>query len=88
MACAAGRDHPGWHLGLAAAVRLARAPGAYDARDQQDLRNEVERADALNHKKDASIDLRKGAYITIYDTNGVRYSLTVSTAGALVVTAL
>ncbi len=69
-------------------MKLARAPGEYVYRDQQELRNELEREDALNHKKDANLNMRKGTYITMYDANGVRYSLTVSTAGALVVTVL
>ena len=88
MACAAGRDHPGWHLGLAAAVKLARAPGEYVYRDQQDLRNEVEREDALNHKKDANLVLRKGTAIRMYDAvTGEQVQITVE-SGALVVTAL
>lgn len=69
-------------------MRLGRAPEKYDARDQQDTRNALTEADGLNHKKDTHIELRPGIYISIYDTNGVRYSLTVNTSGALVVTPL
>lgn len=88
MAAAPGGNRAGWRLGVAAAVKLARAPGQYDARDQQDMRNALSAADELNHKKDAHLALRMGTRIEMYDANGVRYALTVSTAGALVVTAL
>ena len=69
-------------------MNLRPAPSKYDAQDQQELRNELARADETNHKKEGHLLLRKGTRLEIYDTNGVRYAVTVNTSGVLVVTAL
>lgn len=50
------------------------------------MRRVLESEDRRNVKRDEDIDVRKRLILT--DANGVRYSITVSTAGALVVTAL
>lgn len=69
--------------------KLPPAPGAYSQRDQQELRNELERRDEQNHKRDGHLEVRSGAYIILTDTDGTgaRYSITVA-SGVLTLTAL
>lgn len=88
MAGAAGADCSRQHSGLEAAVKLRSAPAQYDRLDQQELRNELERADELNQKKGAHLLLRKDTRLELYDSNGVRWAVTVNTSGVLVVTVL
>jgi hypothetical protein len=69
--------------------RLQKAPGAYSQMSEQELRNELERRDAEAHKKGRHLDLGGPDFYIIHTSaNGTRYSVTVSDAGALVVTAL
>lgn len=70
-------------------MRLQQAPDAYSARSEQEMRNALQRADDENHKKGRHIDMGgSDFYIIMTSPNGTRYSVTVSNAGALVVTAL
>ncbi len=70
-------------------AKLGAALAAYSQRADQELRNEVERRDLSYHKKGQHIDLGgSDKYIILTSPNGSRWSVTVSNAGALVVTAL
>lgn len=69
-------------------MNLQPAPNEYSRQEQQQLRNELDRRDLNNHKKDKHLEIRPGMHIQMTDANGQAYSITVSTAGALVVTAL
>ena len=70
-------------------MKLQPAPRQYDQGQEQETRNQIERADALTHKKGRHIDLGGNSfYVILTSPNGTRYSVTVSDAGALVVTAV
>lgn len=69
-------------------MALRDAPAAYDQRDQQELRNEIERLFNVMQRKDQHLRIRQGTYIIVTDANGQDYSLTVNTSGVLVVTSL
>lgn len=74
---------------MSASTKLAPSPPKYDQRLDQELRTEMERRDLMVHKKGRHIELGgPDFYIVLTAPNGNRYSLTVSNAGALVVTAL
>lgn len=67
---------------------LAPAPAAYSQRDQQELRNELDRRDDMNVKKDRDHEYRAGTAFIMTDTDdGARYRVTIE-SGALVLTAL
>ena len=68
--------------------RLPAAPLTYSQNDQQVMRNELERRDDETHKRGKHLDIRVGTYVIMTSPDGTRYSVTVSNAGALVVTAL
>lgn len=70
-------------------MKLQPAREKYDRQADQEFRNAVERMDGENFKKRQHIDLGGNAfYVILTSPNGTRYSVTVSNAGALVVTAL
>jgi hypothetical protein len=70
-------------------ARLQQAPAQYSKGSEQEFRNEMERRDAEAHKKGRHLDLGgSDYYVILTSSNGTRYSVTVSDAGALVVTAL
>lgn len=92
MARASGANRAGWHFGLGAAVssiKLGPAPEKYDRRLEQEFRTEVDKRDLTTHKKGRHIDLGGSQfYVIMYSPNGSRWAVSVSNAGALVVTAL
>jgi hypothetical protein len=76
-------------MSIAPSFKLGAAPGQYDQRAEQELRTEMDRRDLLVHKKGRHLDLGGSQfYVVLYSPNGSRWSVTVSNAGALVVTAL
>ena len=64
------------------------APAAYDQRFMQQLLNDLQTLQRNSYQKTTHIDLNPDTYIIMTSPNGTRYSLTVSDAGAVVVTAL
>ena len=87
------RSHPGGRFGLEAAVsesiKLGRAPDRYDQRAEQEFRTEMDRRDLMVFKRGRHLDLGgKDFYVVLYSPNGNRWAVSVSNAGALVVTAL
>ena len=69
-------------------VSLPKAPATYDQGNEQRTRDALERADLVQFRAGRDVELAQGERFILRDTNGVRYSITVSTLGALVVTAL
>lgn len=69
-------------------MNLLRATEGYSRSNEQYVRDELVRQDKLNFKKGQDVELAQGERLILRDTNGVRYSITVNTSGALVVTAL
>lgn len=88
MAGEARPDRARWGDELEGAMNFAPAPSSYDQRDQAELRRALEKADAENYKRRQHVVLSKDQYIEMVSPDGTRYSLTVSNAGAVVVTAL
>jgi hypothetical protein len=74
------------------ALRLPIPPNRYDP-DYERRRNlALESADTLNQKKNVSFDVAgqasgNGQTLYLYSPNGSRWSISVSNAGAIVVTA-
>lgn len=64
------------------------APAQYDQRFMQQLLNDLQTLQRTSYQKRTNIDLDPDTYIIMTSPNGTRYSITVSNAGALVVTAL
>ena len=64
------------------------APAAYDLRFMQQLLNDLQTFQRQTYAKTTHIDLNPNTYIIMTSPNGTRYSLTVSNAGAVVVTAV
>lgn len=71
-------------------MTLPKPPERYDARAEATRNAELEREDAKNRKVNQDIELVNsgGARLILRSPNGTRYNITVSNAGALVVTAL
>lgn len=69
-------------------MNLLRATEGYSRTNEQYVRDELVRQDKLSFKKGQDVELAQGERLILRDTNGVRYSITVNTSGALVVTAL
>lgn len=64
-------------------------PGPRYDQDAEGRRNrEIEQADARTLKKQQDIELVSGMRLIMSSPNGTRYKITVSNAGALVVTAV
>jgi len=74
---------------LSESIKLGPAPQKYDPRAEQELRTEMDRRDLMVFKRGRHLDLG-GAdfYAVLYSPNGSRWAVSVSNAGALVVTAL
>ena len=64
-------------------VKLPKAPAAYDPRDQAQLRDAIERADAQNLKRGAAT-----TYILLSKPDGTVGKLTVNGSGVLTWTAI
>jgi hypothetical protein len=64
-------------------VNLPTAPAQYSQRDQQDMRRELQRADAENVKRLRDVRLENGERLILKSPNGTLYRLTVDNAGAL-----
>lgn len=70
-------------------IKLGPAPDAYDRRLEQEFRTEMDRRDLRVHKKGSHLDLGgNDFYIVMYSPDGARWAVSVSNAGALVVTSL
>ena len=68
-------------------MRLPSPPLTYDSRDEAETRRTIESADLQTHKRNQDVEIGDGRLI-LKDINGVRYNITVSTVGALTVTAI
>lgn len=69
-------------------ANLTPAPAAYNQRDQQEFRNEMNRRDDKYHKNDRHVEVGKDRGVIWTDTvTGTRYRVTVA-SGAFVLTAL
>ena len=67
-------------------MNLPAPPETYDQRDQSETRRTIESADLQTHKRNQDVEIGDGRLI-LKDIDGVRYNITVSTGGALTVTA-
>lgn len=64
-------------------MKLTPAPVKYDVAQQVQNQRELERADNLNRKKGAHVELAPGEQVILVAPNGTRYALAVSNVGAL-----
>lgn len=69
-------------------MNLPSAPATYSQQDQQAMRNAVLRADDENFKKGVDVRLQRSERLIMPSPDGTLWSISVSNAGALVVTAL
>lgn len=69
-------------------MKLSSAPPAYNQRDEQTVRSDLERELDRCYKQRENIDIDPNASIIMTSPNGTRYKLTVSNAGASVWTAI
>ena len=67
-------------------MKLPRSSDKYDPRDQDATRALLEREDLINFKRNQDVEIR--TRLILASPNGTRYQVTVSNAGAIVVTAL
>ena len=67
-------------------MKLPKSADRYDPMDQDMTRSIIERDDLQNFKRNQDVEIR--TRLILASPNGTRYQLTVSNAGALVVTAL
>tara|TARA_R110000868_G_scaffold166730_1_gene400824 strand:- start:82 stop:285 length:204 start_codon:yes stop_codon:yes gene_type:complete len=67
-------------------MKLPNSTAQYDQLDQNMMRNIIERDDLQNFKRNQDVEIR--TRLILASPNGTRYQITVSNAGALVVTAL
>lgn len=67
-------------------MKLPKSADRYDPLDQDMTRNIIERDDLQNFKRNQDVEIR--TRLILASPNGTRYQITVSNAGALVVTAL
>lgn len=68
-------------------MNLPRAAPAYNAQDQDRLRNDLEQADGENLKRGRDIEVGRGRVI-LTSENGLRWAIVVSNTGALSAVAL
>jgi len=68
-------------------MRLPMQSPAYSASAENERNRVIEQADYRNHKRNSDVEIGEGRLI-LKAANGVRYNITVSNAGALVVTSL
>lgn len=69
-------------------MNLERAPAQYNQANEQRLRDALANNDMVALKTGKDVELARGERLILRDTNGVRYSITVSTLGVLTATAL
>ena len=67
-------------------MKLPKSAVRYDSLDQDMTRSIIERDDLQNFKRNQDVEIR--TRLILASPNGTRYQITVSNAGALVVTAL
>jgi len=67
-------------------MKLPPASDRYDQREQNLMRALIEREDLVNFKRNQDVEVR--TRLILASPNGTRYQVTVSNAGAIVVTAL
>lgn len=67
-------------------MKLPKSAVRYDPLDQDMTRSIIERDDLQNFKRNQDVEVR--TRLILASPNGTRYQITVSNAGALVVTAL
>ena len=67
-------------------MKLPPASERYDPREQNSMRALIEREDLVNFKRNQDVEVR--TRLILASPNGTRYQVTVSNAGAIVVTAL
>ena len=67
-------------------MNLPKSADRYDPMDQDMTRNIIERDDRQNFKRNQDVEIR--TRLILASPNGTRYQITVSNAGAIVVTAL
>ena len=67
-------------------MKLPKSAVRYDPLDQDMTRSIIERDDLQNFKRNQDVEIR--TRLILASPNGTRYQVTVSNAGALVVTAL
>lgn len=68
-------------------MRLPMTSPTYSANLENERNRVLELADYSNHKRNQDVEIGEGRLI-LKAANGVRYNVTVSNAGALVVTSL
>lgn len=68
-------------------IIFALPPTKYDPIHEQERNRSIALADTQNHKRDRDLDVGLGQVIILTDSTGVRWRLSVDTAGALTVTA-
>ena len=74
---------------MSESIKLGPAPPQYDQRLEQEFRTEMDRRDLMGHKRGRHLDLGgPDFYIVLTSPDGARWAVSVSNAGALVVTAL
>lgn len=69
-------------------MNLSPAPEKYDRAEEQQMRKALETADGLNFKKAQDIRLQRGERLIMPSPDGALWVVSVSNAGAMVVTAL
>lgn len=71
-------------------MNLGAAPATYSERDQNDLRQTLDREDKRNRKLDTDVEVggTAGPFLILRSPNGNRWKIAVSNAGALSATAL
>ena len=62
-----------------------RPPAGFDPRWAAELKRDIERRDAQNHKRGRDVEVGEGRVI-LTSPNGTRFSLTVSNTGVLTAT--
>ena len=67
-------------------MKLPKSADRYDPMDQDMTRSIIERDDRQNFKRNQDVEIR--TRLILASPNGTRYQITVSNAGAIVVTAL
>lgn len=67
-------------------MKLPKSAVRYDPLDQDMTRSIIERDDLQNFKRNQDVEIR--TRLILASPNGTRYQVTVSNAGAIVVTAL
>lgn len=69
-------------------MSLSRAPSRYDPRDQDRLRNDLERMDGLNRKVGQDVEVAGSERLILASPDGSRWEIAVSDAGVVSAVAL